>query len=167
MILAVVNHPLLDISFLWQVVDLDLLLWVLCTGFNCWYADLFPCLIFAQRPMNDHYKFELSKMCCFGLQQVLAKFIKIPFSIKNISSTAQNLKSIKLFWFSNYVSIVRVSALLPSANKSLQAVTAANFEMSYACACLSNLRKLCWSMVPRAESSAIDFAVKTFNCLLE
>ena len=42
------RHP-----FLWQVVNLNLLL---CTGINSEHADLFLCRIFTQRPRNDQWK---------------------------------------------------------------------------------------------------------------
>ena len=61
--------------FLWQVVDLDLLL---CTGFNSEHAILFLCYIFTQRPMNDH-KIERSNGRCFGLQQLLVDSMRTSF----------------------------------------------------------------------------------------
>ena len=50
-------------SFLWQVVDLEPLL---CTGLNNEPEDLFLCLIFTQKPMNNQ-KIELFDGCSFDL----------------------------------------------------------------------------------------------------
>ena len=74
--------------FLWQVVDLDLLL---CTGFNLEHAALFRCHchIFTQRPMND-CKIEQRYGWGFGQQQLPAYPIEISAVV-----TAQYLQSIK------------------------------------------------------------------------
>ena len=80
--------------FLWQVVDLDLLL---CTGFNQEHAVLFLCHIFTQRPMNDR-KIERSDGRCFGLQQLPADSNGHSISNEKKSVvTAQYLQSIKTF----------------------------------------------------------------------
>ena len=50
-------------SFLWQVVGLEQLL---CTGLNNEPEDLFLCLIFTQKPMNNQ-KIELFDGCSFDL----------------------------------------------------------------------------------------------------
>ena len=85
--------------FLGHVVNLDLLL---CTRLYLEHADLFLCVDFAQRPMNV-WENKLSTESNFGLLQVIAKSIYIPFLIKKLSSlpikkfliTAQNFQSIK------------------------------------------------------------------------
>ena len=65
--------------FLGQVVNLNLLLSVLCTGFNLEHAVLFQCHISSQRPMTDR-KMERSNGRGFGLQQLFT------YSIKNLIS---------------------------------------------------------------------------------
>ena len=55
------------------LVDVDL---VLCTGCDSQHADLFPCHMFTQSPIND-CKIELSFENGFDLQRVLAQPIEI------------------------------------------------------------------------------------------
>ena len=69
-------------------VDLDLLP---CIGFDSNHADLFLCLVFTQRIVNERN--EPSDGRCFGLLNVLAKSMKIHFHIKKtIVVMAQSLK---------------------------------------------------------------------------
>ena len=66
------NSNLIRHPFLWQVVDLDLLL---CTGFYLEHAVLFVCHISTQRPMTNR-KIERSYGRCFGWQQLLTNSIE-------------------------------------------------------------------------------------------
>ena len=66
------NWNLSRCTFLRQVVDLDLLF---CTA----HVNLFLYPILTQRTMNDDWKIEGEAEHSFGLQQVLAHSIEIPF----------------------------------------------------------------------------------------
>ena len=70
--------------FLRQVVNLDLMLCSVCTGFNSEHTVLFLCSIFTQRPMTD-WNIEQSYGLCFGQQQLLAN------SFKNFISHKKNV----------------------------------------------------------------------------
>ena len=70
--------------FLRQIVDLEIgiriLDLLLCTGFDLVHTDLYLCLIFTQRSMNDQ-KIERSHYYYCGLQHSFAKSIEISFPI--------------------------------------------------------------------------------------
>ena len=67
------------------------------------------------------------------------------------------LKALKPFLLSNWVSIARVVALFPRTSQSRPSTTATDLETPCVCARHDRCPK----------SSAIDFAVETFVCLLE
>ena len=143
------SHP-----FPGQVVNLDLLL---CTGLDSELADLFLCLIFTQRPMND---WKIEKMDGSFLDQwpFLAKSIEnfISPGEKNLLSVTCHCQKFTnhqhLFdsWISQYSNIKQVAA------------------SSYSGCCrLGNTLCLCWPVQPALavpescpKSSSIDFAVK-------
>ena len=89
------NSNLSKRPFLWQVVDLDLLL---CTGFNLEHEVSLLCHIFTQRPVTDR-KIERSYGRCFGRQQLLAKSIKnfISYEKQKLLVAARNSQSIETF----------------------------------------------------------------------
>ena len=135
--------------FLGQVVDLDL---VLC--------NLFLCHLSNQRPMAGR-KMERSDGCGFGLQQLLANSIEnfISYEKKSDSSRPEIYKALNLF-----------DSQTESVSQEWSAATAADSETPSVSASrdASPTRPSCAGRCPKSSlSSAVDFAVKNFDCLLE
>ena len=162
------RHP-----FLGQVVDLDLLLSMLCAGFDSEHADLFLCYIFTQRSMNDR---RLSEAKTPGVLRWVHRrrlwsattFRQFHRKVqsheyKKWLVTARNLQSIKTF-LTVERSQYRKSG---STFSSCEPVTARSDYRRP-----GNTLLFCWPVRPAQavperwlKSSAIDFAVKTFHSL--
>ena len=86
-----------------------------------------PMSYFTQRPMTDR-KIERSYGRGFGWQQLLANSIEIFISHEKKSDSLRPkiYKALKLCWLLNWVSIARVVASFPQANRSPPAAIAAN-----------------------------------------
>ena len=130
--------------FLWQVVDLDLLL---CTGFNS--AVLFPCHIFTQRPMTER-KIELRDgqpswaLLCNNFSPIPLKF---SFHMKKkVTCCSQkfSIKTLLILELSQYSK----SGSMFSSSEPVAAV--ANLEMPCVCSRQSDQRKKSQRAAPRA-----------------
>ena len=132
-------------------------------------CSLFLCYIFTQRPMND-CKIEQSYRHCFGQQQLLANSIEnfISHEKKKLLVgvvAAQYLQSIKTF----------LTVELSQYSKSGSTFSSSEpVAVSSNCSRIANVMCLCTPFQPTKavpqlgpKSLAIDFAVKSFDCLLE
>ena len=152
--------------FLRQVVDLDLLL---CTGFNLENAVLFLCHIFNQRPMN-YSKIEQSNGRHWAL--VWSATTSRPFQWKfhfhwkkKSFVTARYLQSIKTF-FTVELSEYCKSGSTFSSSEPVEACSNCSRLGNFLCLCSPVLSAQ--AVLERGTKSlAIDFAVKSFDCLLE
>ena len=151
------------LPFLREVINLDLLL---CTGLKSEYAVLFLCHMFTQRPMND-CKIEWSDGRCFGWQQRLANSIEnfISHEKRGDIVAAWYLQSIKTFLTVELSQYSKSGSTFSSSEPVVASRDCSRLGYSL-CLCLP-VRPAQTVLEHCPKSLAIDFAVKTFDCLLE
>ena len=132
--------------FLWQEVNLDLLL---RTGFDLEHDEvLFLCHIFTQRP---------KQWALFGSAITSRQFHrKFHFTLKKVMPECY--KSWKPFWLSNWVRMARVVERFLRASWQRPAATAKDSETPCVYACPPQPAQAVQKRCPK--SFAIDFAVK-------
>ena len=146
------------LPFLGQVVDLDLLL---CTGFDSEPVVLFQCDIFTQRPTMIE-RLSKSNVRCFGWQQFLANSVE-NYMKKNWLAAARYLQSMKTLL------TLELSQFRKSGSRFSSSEPASSdcSRLGSALCFFSPVRTA--EAVPERgpKGSAIEFAVKSFDCLLE
>ena len=93
---------------------------------------------------------------------------KFHFTLKKSDSSRPEIyKSLNSFWLSNWVSITRVVARFPQASRWRPTAIAADSEKPCVCARPSDQSDPPKLLEGGSKSSALDFVVKIFDCLLE
>ena len=132
------------------------------------HADLFLCLIFAQKHMNVG-KIERSNECGFGWHQVLAKSFEISFHLKFVFS-------IVIRYGPEFTKLYNLSTLELGQYHKNGSTFSSSEPVAALGDCCRQLNALCLylpvlpaqAVLERSlKSLDINFALKTLNCLLE